>query len=177
MALPSTGSLSFNQIRTELGLSQSNSSLRNMSSCAGKSAPDAVSEFRGYSSGYPFVVKASMCGYGSMSTEGYQDNTMKWSLVAEHSGYGSFIDTDNNVSLAVGQSVQIDAYASGNYNYNTLDIYTACNLLYATSNTNYGTISTTQYKTFSSSEVDINNSLNTNAISVNASSYYRYGYY
>ena len=49
MALPSSGQLSLNDIRMELGLSQSNVSLRSMSSTAGFSTPDAVSEFYGYS--------------------------------------------------------------------------------------------------------------------------------
>ena len=51
MALPSSGNpLSFSQIRTELSAASTNVSLRSMSSTAGKSTPDAVSEFYGYSS-------------------------------------------------------------------------------------------------------------------------------
>ena len=50
MALPSIGNpLSFSQIRTELSAASTNVSLRSMSSTAGKSTPDAVSEFYGYS--------------------------------------------------------------------------------------------------------------------------------
>jgi len=50
MALPSSGNpLSFSQIRTELSAASTNVSLRSMSSTAGKSTPDAVSEFYGYS--------------------------------------------------------------------------------------------------------------------------------
>lgn len=50
MALPSAGNpLSFSQIRTELSAASTNVSLRSMSSTAGKSTPDAVSEFYGYS--------------------------------------------------------------------------------------------------------------------------------
>jgi hypothetical protein len=49
MALPSAGNpLSFSQIRTELSAASTNVSLRSMSSTAGKSTPDAVSEFYGY---------------------------------------------------------------------------------------------------------------------------------
>jgi hypothetical protein len=48
MALPSSGQLSFSAIAGELGVSLSNVSLRSMSSTAGKSTPDAVSEFYGY---------------------------------------------------------------------------------------------------------------------------------
>ena len=49
MALPSSGQLSLNDIRVELGLAQSDVSLNSMSVTAGFSTPDAVSEFYGYS--------------------------------------------------------------------------------------------------------------------------------
>ena len=49
MALPSSGAISISQIRTELGTTSG--SLRNLSSLAGKSTPDAMSEFYGYSAG------------------------------------------------------------------------------------------------------------------------------
>jgi len=49
MALPSSGPLSINDIRVELGQSQANSSLRSLSNLAGFSTPDAISEFYGYS--------------------------------------------------------------------------------------------------------------------------------
>ena len=47
MPLPSSGPISISQIRTELGTSSG--SLRTLSSLAGKSIPDAMSEFYGYS--------------------------------------------------------------------------------------------------------------------------------
>ena len=43
MALPSSGPLSIDDIRTELG--SSSGSLRTLSAAAGKSTPDAISEF------------------------------------------------------------------------------------------------------------------------------------
>ena len=49
MALQSSGAISIENIRTELGQAQANSSLRSLSSLAGKSTPDAMSEFYGYS--------------------------------------------------------------------------------------------------------------------------------
>lgn len=49
MALPGSGQLSLGDIAGELTISLSNVSLRSMSSTAGKSTPDAVSEFYGYS--------------------------------------------------------------------------------------------------------------------------------
>ena len=47
MALQSSGAISISQIRSELGTSSG--SLRTLSSLAGKSTPDAMSEFYGYS--------------------------------------------------------------------------------------------------------------------------------
>ncbi len=50
MAVPSSGQLrEYADIGTELGVAQSNVSLRGMSQIAGFSAPDAMSEFYGYS--------------------------------------------------------------------------------------------------------------------------------
>lgn len=49
MALPTSGQLSLSDIATELSVSLSNVSLRSMSSTAGFSQPDAVTEFYGYS--------------------------------------------------------------------------------------------------------------------------------
>jgi hypothetical protein len=47
MALQSSGAISISQIRTELG--SGSGSLRTLSAAAGKSTPDAMSEFYGYS--------------------------------------------------------------------------------------------------------------------------------
>ena len=53
MALPSSGQLTFSAIAAELGLSTSPGvDLRGMSSDAGFSTPDAISEFYGYSNAY-----------------------------------------------------------------------------------------------------------------------------
>jgi len=47
MTLQSSGTISISQIKTELG--SSSNSLRALSAAAGKSTPDAMSEFYGYS--------------------------------------------------------------------------------------------------------------------------------
>jgi len=48
MALQSSGQISLNDIKTELGAASTDVSLRAMSSTAGKASPDAISEFYGY---------------------------------------------------------------------------------------------------------------------------------
>lgn len=55
MALPTDGPLSFSMIGVELGASTPYS-LRNMSSTAGFSTPDAVSEFYGYGPGGGLIM-------------------------------------------------------------------------------------------------------------------------
>lgn len=56
MALQSSGAISINDIRTELGQAQANSSLRSLSALANFSSPDAMSEFYGFSSATEFVI-------------------------------------------------------------------------------------------------------------------------
>lgn len=51
MPLPGSGQLSLGDIAGELGVTLSNVSLRSMSSTAGFSTPDSVSEFYGYGGG------------------------------------------------------------------------------------------------------------------------------
>jgi hypothetical protein len=58
MALPPSGQISINQIRTELGTA--NGSLRSLSSLAGFSTPDAMSEFYGYSAAITVNWSASL---------------------------------------------------------------------------------------------------------------------
>ena len=49
MALPSSGPLSINDIRVELGASSTNQSLGTFSDTAGFASPDAITDFYGYS--------------------------------------------------------------------------------------------------------------------------------
>lgn len=90
MALPSSGPLSINDIRIELGQAQANSSLRSLSSLAGFSTPDAISEFYGYSPslGYrTFSIVNSPTSSGEVcSTKAEDDLTLYY---AETGGDGS----------------------------------------------------------------------------------------
>lgn len=54
MALQSSGAISISQIKTELG--NSSNSLRALSAAAGKSVPDSMSEFYGYSAFVPPIL-------------------------------------------------------------------------------------------------------------------------
>lgn len=72
MALQGSGTISIDNIRTELGQAQANSSLRSLSALAGKSSPDAMSEFYGYSAATEYSI--SRDGYGDPTVacgEGY----------------------------------------------------------------------------------------------------------
>ena len=65
MTLPSSGQISINDIRLELGASATNQSLRAFSNTAGFTTPDAISEFYGYSNLKSFSYNSS--GNGSRS--------------------------------------------------------------------------------------------------------------
>lgn len=69
MALPPSGPLSINQIRTELG--SASGSLRTLSSLAGFSPPDSISEFYGYSPGdADFLLNLDAANSSSYSGSG-----------------------------------------------------------------------------------------------------------
>lgn len=76
MALQSSGSIAVSQVKTELG--NSSGSIRTLSAAAGKSTPDAMSEFYGYSAsggayqyGSPFML-FDFSQSGSYSNSGSQ---------------------------------------------------------------------------------------------------------
>lgn len=69
MALQTSGAISISQIKTELG--SSSNSLRTLSAAAGKSAPDAMSEFYGYSA---YTGPSYFSGASSISGAGTAAN-------------------------------------------------------------------------------------------------------
>lgn len=83
MALPSSGPISGSQIGTAVGASAPYS-LRSMSSTAGFSTPDAMSEFYGYSSAYTVNIysKAGASPNNSYDLYYSPDNT-NWTLVVD----------------------------------------------------------------------------------------------
>jgi len=66
MALPVSGPLSISMIRTELG--SSSGSLRALSALAGKSTPDAISEFYGYSNNSVTITGTYFWSYTTLSS-------------------------------------------------------------------------------------------------------------
>lgn len=104
MALPSSGQISINDIRVELGASATNQSLRAFSNTAGFTTPDAISEFYGYSNltafGYsgtePFEDASTACDEGGTSGTAY------------HDGSGTFPTSDDNVFSDSGGTTALE---------------------------------------------------------------------
>ena len=94
MALQSSGPISIDNIRVELGQAQANSSLRSLSALANLSSPDAMSEFYGFSAAtaYTFLMGDGGSGYSDWSAacaEAYDPITL----------YSSSTSLANNVTL------------------------------------------------------------------------------
>ena len=102
--LQSSGAISIDNIRTELGQAQANSSLRSLSSLAGKSTPDAMSEFYGFSAAtaYTFLAGDGQQGYGDWS----EACSMAYDAITLYS---------SSTSLSVNVSLYIDNTLSNTF--------------------------------------------------------------
>ncbi len=103
MALQSSGAISISQIKTELG--SASNSLRTLSSLAGKSTPDAMSEFYGFSASTEFTFLA---GDGQ---SGFYD----WSQACNEA-YDPILLYSSSISLAVGVVLYTDNTLSNKFN-------------------------------------------------------------
>lgn len=105
MALQSSGPISIDDIRKELGQAQANSSLRSLSALANFSSPDSMSEFYGFSAAaaYTFLTGDGRVGYGDWNracSESYDPITLYSSSTSlavnvtlyEDSGLSSVLD-------------------------------------------------------------------------------------
>jgi hypothetical protein len=117
MALPTSGPLSISMIKAELG--SSSNSLRTLSSLAGFSTPDAMSEFYGYSNA-PTTSPVTINNYMFVGTMELLVNLDSQGAVESGGGY--------TVNVAVGSSIQaransetfisMDFYINGAYTAN-----------------------------------------------------------
>ena len=101
MALQTTGAISIDNIRTELGQAQANSSLRSLSALANKSTPDAMSEFYGFSAAtaFTFLMGDGQQGYADWSqacAEAYDPITLYSSSTSLTNGITLY--TNNTLS-------------------------------------------------------------------------------
>lgn len=120
MALPSSGQISISQIRTELGTSDG--SLRNLSSLAGKSTPDAMSEFYGYSAAVTIYVEYSLpssmgCynNYVFTAAATANVNTNLTVYITWYGDLGGYIST-SGIIYSGTSCVDIGIYTSGAIN-------------------------------------------------------------
>jgi len=87
MALQSSGEISIGDIRTEIG--SSSGSLRTLSAAAGKSTPDAISEFYGYShvtlTSFSSSINSNFAGVcsESITTTYYHDGSFTYPDVGD----------------------------------------------------------------------------------------------
>jgi len=119
MAIPTSGPLSlYATIGTELEVSQSNVSLRSMSNTAGFSAPDAMSEFYGYSNSYPVInhwlVVAGGGGGGGRYYAGGGGGGGFRSNYGPNTGGGGSVNAEPDDPFTSGQVYTIVVGAGGN---------------------------------------------------------------
>lgn len=104
MALQSSGPISINDIRVELGQAQANSSLRSLSALANKSTPDAMSEFYGFSAATAFTF---LMGDGQ---QGFAD----WSQACADA-YDPITLYSSSTSLGVNVTLYLDNTLSSSF--------------------------------------------------------------
>lgn len=139
MALQTSGAISISQIKTELG--SSSNSLRTLSAAAGKSTPDSMSEFYGYSAytppslgtwgtsqsgagtqSNPYIITRNSWGttYDEPTEMAYDCGTVPglepyefWNLYDVTEKYGAAFTNQTNVAQKM--HVTMSTYTSGSY--------------------------------------------------------------
>lgn len=89
MALQSSGAISISQIKTELG--SGSYSLRTLSAAAGKSTPDAMSEFYGYSAATYYQYGSPFMLFDFSSTTSYSNSGTSIADLSGNSNNGIFV--------------------------------------------------------------------------------------
>lgn len=154
MALQSSGAISINDIRNELGTSDG--SLRALSATAGKGTPDGMNEFYGYSHAPAYVTMSmpyggqtydgcymSMDSYGEWYGTGYAGQYIgPWGDYRDYNteGHGGTFLTyggSNAASVRAGSTVTVYSYTNG---YDQCP----CQTMYAFINVNGSRVATVQ---------------------------------
>jgi hypothetical protein len=106
MPLQSSGAISVGQIRSELG--SSSGSIRTLSAAAGKSTPDAMSEFYGYSaSGGPYQYGSPFMLFDFSQSGSYSNSGSQISDLSGNGNHGVFV-----TGTGKGSPTTINGYSS-----------------------------------------------------------------
>lgn len=112
MPLPSSGALGIDAIRTELG--SGSGSLRTLSSLAGFSTPDAISEFYGYDTDFLLYLKAS-------NTTSYPGSGTTWYDISGKGNHGTLTNKSASNPVWTGSGFEFQGsnpygtYQNGRY--------------------------------------------------------------
>ena len=107
MALQSSGPISISQIKTELG--SGSYSLRTLSAAAGKSTPDAMSEFYGYSAG-AYKYGSPQLVFDFAQTSQYSNSGTSIADLSGNGNNGTFSTGTGN-----GSATTVSGYSSSGY--------------------------------------------------------------
>lgn len=89
MALQSSGAIAVSQIKTELG--NSSGSIRTLSAAAGKSTPDAMSEFYGYSNAAYYQYGSPFMLFDFSATGSYSNSGSQITDLSGNGNHGTFV--------------------------------------------------------------------------------------
>lgn len=129
MALPASGPLSSSQIATELGVPSTNISLGGMSDSASFAAPDAISDFYGYSAATEITMSLSVSNYMAYNPSQVQFDSALGAFTADYGEYNSYnviVNADTtysmrSISTTLGAGGSVSVQSSDNYGFSTSD--------------------------------------------------------
>ena len=105
MALQSSGAISVSQIRTELG--SASGSIRTLSAAAGKSTPDAMSEFYSYSASGAYQYGSPFMLFDFSVTASYSNSGSQITDLSGNSNHGVFV-----TGTGKGSATTINGYSA-----------------------------------------------------------------
>lgn len=105
MALQSSGAISVGQIRTELG--SASGSIRTLSAAAGKSTPDAMSEFYGYSNAAYYQYGSPFMLFDFSATGSYSNSGSQITDLSGNNNHGVFV-----TGTGKGSATTINGYSA-----------------------------------------------------------------